>query len=291
MNDVHANPAHVGPESLEPLLSSLSFDSAVGLISSDGRLITAYGDLDRVFPLASVSKLIATYAALVAIDRGALALDDAAGEETPQGCTVEHLLAHAAGYAFEGGEFLAAPGKRRMYTNAGIEQLGRVVARAVETDFDRWVRESVTEPLGMETVEVAGSPAKDYRASIEDLLVLGREFLTPTLISSELAESAHRPHFPGLSGVLPGYGRQSPNDWGLGVEIKGKKEPHWTGALNSARTFGHFGQSGSFLWVDPEAIPGGLSAAFLSSKPFGEEHAGVWPALNDTLVRAARARS
>ena len=178
MSDVHANPAHVDPESLEPLLSSLSFDSAVGLISSDGRLITAYGDLDRVFPLASVSKLIATYAALVAIDRGALALDDAAGEETPQGCTVEHLLAHAAGYAFEGGEFLAAPGKRRMYTNAGIEQLGRVVARAVETDFDRWVRESVTEPLGMETVEVAGSPAKDYRASIEDLLVLGREFLT-----------------------------------------------------------------------------------------------------------------
>ncbi len=290
MSDEHANLHHDVAESLAALLSPLSFDSAVGLISSDGRLITAYGDLDRVFPLASVSKLIATYAALVAIDRGLLALEDSAGAGTPEGCMVEHLLAHAAGYAFEGGEFLAAPGKRRMYTNAGIEQLGRVVSGAVGKDFEEWVRESVTEPLDMGGVELSGSPAKDYRGSIEDLLVLGHEFMNPSLISASLADSAHRPHFPDLSGVLPGYGRQSPNDWGLGVEIKGHKDPHWTGSLNSPRTFGHFGQSGSFLWVDPEAAPGGLSAAFLSSKPFSEEHVRVWPSLNDLLIRAAHAQ-
>lgn len=291
MSDVHAKSDHELFTSLHSLLSPLSFDSAVGLISSDGRLVAAYGDLDRVFPLASVSKLISTYAALVAIDRGALALNDSAGEDTPEGCTVEHLLAHAAGYAFEGGEFLAEPGKRRMYTNAGIEQLGRVVAHAVDSSFDQWVRESVTKPLGMQSVEVAGSPAKDYRASVEDLLVLGYEFMNPTLISADLAESAHRVHFPGLSGVLPGYGRQNPNDWGLGAEIKSQKDPHWTGSLNSARTFGHFGQSGSFLWVDLEAALGGLSAAFLSSKPFCEDHVRVWPSLNDVFIRAARAQS
>ena len=57
--------------------------------------------------------------------------------------------------------------------------------------------------------------------------------------------------FPGLSGVLPGFGSQRPNDWGLGFEIRDGKTPHWTGSANSGRTFGHFGQSGTFLWVDP----------------------------------------
>ena len=58
--------------------------------------------------------------------------------------------------------------------------------------------------------------------------------------------------FPGLVGVLPDVGRMDPNDWGLGVELRDAKTPHWTGARNSPRTFGHFGGSGTFLWVDPE---------------------------------------
>ncbi len=59
--------------------------------------------------------------------------------------------------------------------------------------------------------------------------------------------------FPGLTGVLPGFGVQRPNDWGLGFEISDGKSPHWTGSANSGRTYGHFGQSGTFLWVDPDA--------------------------------------
>jgi CubicO group peptidase (beta-lactamase class C family) len=43
-----------------------------------------------------------------------------------------------------------------------------------------------------------------------------------------------------------------PNDWGLGFELRDTKEPHWTGTRNSPRTYGHFGGSGSFLWLDPE---------------------------------------
>jgi len=31
---------------------------------------------------------------------------------------------------------------------------------------------------------------------------------------------ATRVAFPGLDGILPGYGRQKPNDWGLGVELR-----------------------------------------------------------------------
>jgi CubicO group peptidase (beta-lactamase class C family) len=87
--------------------------------------------------------------------------------------------------------------------------------------------------------------------------------------------------FPGLVGVLPGFGRQDPNDWGLGPELRDHKSPHWTGSHNSPRTFGHFGQAGGFLWVDPEA---GLACACLTDRPFGPWAAEAWPALADDVL-------
>ena len=39
--------------------------------------------------------------------------------------------------------------------------------------------------------------------------------------------------------VLPGFGHQDSNDWGLGFELKDSKGPHWTGHTNAATTFGH----------------------------------------------------
>ena len=79
--------------------------------------------------------------------------------------------------------------------------------------------------------------------------------LAPTLIAPETLAEATTVQFPGLDGVLPGFGRQSPNDWGLGFELRNGKSPHWTGSRNSARTYGHFGSkpgTATFLWVDPE---------------------------------------
>ena len=86
---------------------------------------------------------------------------------------------------------------------------------------------------------------------------------------------------PQLDGVLPGYGRQVPNGFGLGLEVRGHKSPHWTGSRNSPATFGHFGQSGSFVWVDPVA---GRQAVFLGEQPFGAVHKASWPALCDQIL-------
>ena len=80
--------------------------------------------------------------------------------------------------------------------------------------------------------------------------------------------------FPGLDGVLPGFGKQTPNDWGLGFELRDAKSPHWTGARNSPRTFGHFGRSGTFLWVDPDA---GVALACLTDRNFGDWAKEAWP--------------
>jgi CubicO group peptidase (beta-lactamase class C family) len=87
--------------------------------------------------------------------------------------------------------------------------------------------------------------------------------------------------FAGLSGVLPGFGRWDPNDWGLGFELKDAKQPHWTGSRNSPRTFGHFGGSGTFLWVDPE-----LDAALmcLSDREFDDWALEAWPVLSDAVI-------
>ena len=89
--------------------------------------------------------------------------------------------------------------------------------------------------------------------------------------------------FPGLDGVLPGFGRQQPNDWGLGCEIRDHKAPHWTAPDNSPATFGHFGQSGSFLWVDPAAQ---LACVSLSDTAFGPWAADRWPRLSAAVLQA-----
>jgi CubicO group peptidase (beta-lactamase class C family) len=93
--------------------------------------------------------------------------------------------------------------------------------------------------------------------------------------------------FPGLVGVLPGFGRQEPNDWGLGFELRDAKSPHWTGARNSARTFGHFGRSGTFLWVDPEAR---LALGVLTDLDFGDWAAEAWPRLSDAVLARGASR-
>ncbi len=81
--------------------------------------------------------------------------------------------------------------------------------------------------------------------------------------------------------MLPGFGRTERNDWGLGFELRDGKSPHWTGERNSPRTFGHFGRSGTFLWVDPEA---GLALACLTDLGFGDWAKEEWPRLADAVL-------
>jgi CubicO group peptidase (beta-lactamase class C family) len=120
---------------------------------------------------------------------------------------------------------------------------------------------------------------------LEDLLLLASEMLAPSLVSAETMQNAVTVRWPDLAGVLPGFGRQTPCDWGLGPEIRGHKTPHWTGQFNSPVTFGHFGQSGSLLWVDPTAD---LALVALGSAPFGPWAKEAWPALSDAVLAAAK---
>ena len=266
-------------ETETPPVIPVDLDAAHALGVSDAEsTLHTQGDPTRVFDLASVSKPLAALGALIAVDRGLIDLDEPAG---PEGATVRHLLAHTAGYAFDGDEIVGAVGARRIYSNTGFEVLAAHLEDATGYDYADWMEQTVISGLDLVDLEVSGSPSAGYRGSLRDLLAVGRELLAPTLIPEELWREATSVQFPGLSGILPGYGRQKPNDWGLGFEIRGEKDPHWTGAHSSPQTFGHFGQAGSFLWVDPVR---GLTAAFLGEQSFGPDHVRIWPGVTDALL-------
>jgi CubicO group peptidase (beta-lactamase class C family) len=250
--------------------------AAVGVTTAEAPL-ARIGDATLELPWASVTKPATAIAALVAAEEGVLDLDEAAG---PSGSTVRHLLAHASGLPLDGETPIARAGTRRIYSNAGFEVLAATVAERAAMSFADYLREAVLGPLRLEA-SLEGSPASGMSGTLEDLLTFGRELLAPTLIAAETLEEATAVAFPGLVGVLPGFGRMDPNDWGLGFELRDAKSPHWTGGRNSARTFGHFGQSGSFLWVDPDAR---LACACLTDTQFGDWAKEAWPHLADAVL-------
>jgi CubicO group peptidase (beta-lactamase class C family) len=243
---------------------------------------TTHGDIDRVFRLASVTKLITAYAVLIAIEDGVVSLDDAAG---PPGATVRHLLAHVSGLPFEGGVPISRPAATRIYSNPGFDALGAYLAERAGVAFERWVTDRVIKPLGMTATRPEGRPSAGMHAPLRDLARFATELLRPTLVPAARLATATDVAFPGLAGVLPGLGRFEPLDWGLGFELRDGKVPHWTGQHNSSRTFGHFGGSGTFLWVDPVAD---LALVVLTDREFGPWALDAWPAISDAVLASDR---
>ena len=246
-------------------------------VAGPGAVVATHGAQNAELPWASVTKLLTGLALLVALEEGTVDLDEAAG---PPGSTLRHLLAHASGLPVDGDQPLTGPGRRRIYSNTGIELAARLLEERAEMPFADYFVHSVVRPLGL-TGRLAGSPAHGYRGPLADLLSLGRELLEPTLVAPETLTEAATVQFPGLSGVLPGLGRMEPNDWGLTFELRDAQSPHWTGRRNSERTFGHFGASGTFLWVDPDA---GFACALLTERRFGDWAKEAWPAFGDAVL-------
>jgi CubicO group peptidase (beta-lactamase class C family) len=251
---------------------------AVAVVSSAGEVLGTEGPQAREFKLASVTKLLTAYATLVAIEEGAVEWDQPAG---PPGSTVRHLIAHVSGLAFDEHKVMAAPGTRRMYSNSGFEVLADTVHEASGIPFAEYLTEAVLAPLGMESSRLAGAASAGGVSTCADLARFAAELQAPTLVSESTVDEATSVAFPGLAGVLPGYGYQKNNDWGLGFEIRDHKSPHWTGKASSPRTFGHFGQSGTFLWVDPDAE---VACVALADRAFGQWAVDTWPGFTDAVL-------
>ncbi|MEO7263066.1 MAG: serine hydrolase domain-containing protein [Jatrophihabitantaceae bacterium] len=266
---------------------------AAAAVLSPAGVLAEVGDTSRRFPLASVTKPLAALATLVAVEEGAIELDrpvvDYAAERLGaelaaelSAMTLRHLLSHASGLASDRRRRGADVGVRRIYSNAGYDLIGELVTGATGIDFADYLAEAVFAPLHMGTAELGGSPASEGIASVTDLQALLGELLTPSgLLHTDTLADARTVQFPGILGVLPGYGGQRPNDWGLGFEIRGGKDPHWTSPRNSAATYGHFGRSGTMFWIDPQAQ---LGLVALADKGFGPWAIKAWPELSEQVL-------
>lgn len=263
---------------LDAIVGTWPVEAAVAVIGPRGTLATSRGS-DVVRRFASVTKPIAVLGILDAVHAGELDLDEPVG---PEGSTLRHLLAHASGLNFDDDRQLAAAGTRRIYSNRGIETAGAFFEQRTGVPLALRIHERILAPLGMNSTVLNGSPAKDMTGTVADLALLARELLDPRVLDPALLDEATTVQFAGVAGILPSYGRQTPNDWGLGFEIRDGKDPHWTGSLNSAHTFGHFGQSGSFLWVDPAHD---LACVSLSDTDFGPWAMENWPTLSDAVIQ------
>ena len=127
------------------------------------------------------------------------------------------------------GRFSPHPDGTRIYSNEGFNVLAAALEAKADMPFREYLREAVLGPLAL-SAELRGDAGSGLVGTLADLLEFGRELLAPTLVARETLTEATQVRFPGLRGVLPGYGRQDPNDWGLGFESKDAKSPHWTGS-------------------------------------------------------------
>jgi CubicO group peptidase (beta-lactamase class C family) len=266
-------------DDLRSLVADWPVPRVAAVVIAGGDAVGSAGDLGWTTRLASISKPLAAYAGLVALEEETISLDQPAGRE---GATIRHLLAHAAGYAFDSDEVIAGVGQRRIYSNTGIEMFAEALAAAAGIPFVEYLHEAVFRPLGMDSARLRGSPAHGVESSVQDLTAFAVELLDPTLIGASTLAEATSIQFPALPGVVPGVGRFDPNPWGLGFEIKGDKHGHWMGTQVSRRTYGHFGGAGTFLWVDPDRS---LAAIVLTDREFGTWAMDVWPGFSDEVVR------
>jgi CubicO group peptidase (beta-lactamase class C family) len=264
------------------LIADWPVSAASAAVVGPTGMLSSRGDLTRAYPLASVTKPLTARAVQLAVEEGVVDLDTPAG---PPGSTIRHLLAHASGLAMNSAEELAWPGTRRVYSNYGFAVLATAVEEHSGIEFGRYLTEAVFSPLGMTASRLdGGAAAAGFGAvsTVADLVSFAGDLLRPRMVSAQTHAEAISVQFPGLNGVLPGFGVQRPNDWGLGFEIRGGKTPHWTGGANSPGTYGHFGQTGTFIWVDPAAD---LALVVLTDRDFDEWAKPLWPALSDEVLR------
>jgi CubicO group peptidase (beta-lactamase class C family) len=250
--------------------------AAAGVVDRSGT-IASHGPVDEVLAVASITKLLTALTVLLAVEEGTIALTDEVGRP---GCTVRHLLAHAGGFDFDTKAVLAPVGTRRTYSNTAYELLGAHLEQRSAMAFGDYLTEGILGPLGMDSTELRGTPAAGLWSSVRDLTRFVAELLSPTLLAPETMAAYATVQYPDLAGVLPGWGRHDPCPWGLGPEIRGSKEPHWMGSSAPPETYGHFGGSGTFLWVEPGRA---MACIVLTDRTFGDWAIREWPSFSDAV--------
>lgn len=227
------------------------------------------------FELASVTKLLSAWTVLIAQSEGICEWDTPIASN---GATVEQLLSHSGGINDHGA--WREPGQRRIYSSVGYEILADYISAEADMPFSQYMGEALLEPLGMGDTVLYGSAGWAMRSTTADLYTFMKEIMHPQLIDTSIRDKAMRISGSDLNGVVPGYGMYKPCDWGLGFELKGLKSGHWMGDSVPLSTCGHFGQAGTFFWLDREEKRGAIC---LTNRNFGEWAKPLWQNFNTEI--------
>ena len=224
----------------------------------------------------SVTKLATAVAVLVAAEEGIVDLDEPAG---PPGSTLRHLLAHASGLPFEGDAADRAAGRAADLLEHGLR--ARRGARRASAPRCR-------SPRTSSTCGASRSRARRRRASRRrSRRCSSSRASCSSRRGSRPRRSPRRPpsQFPGLEGVLPGFGRVAAERLGARLRAAGREAPALDGRrATRRRRSGTSAASGTFLWVDPEAR---LALACLTDLDFGRWAKEAWPRLADAVLSEA----
>lgn len=180
----------------------------------------------------------------------------------------------------------AAPWTQVQYSNVGYGLLAVIAEERAGLPFAELLQRQVLEPLEIEgylgiepprpvarLADVRGDSAANpelepfnspfYRSlalpwaglvtTVDGALRIVRAFAGyPTsFLGERLRREATSDQTRGLGGGFKPPLVWNPCPWGLGPELRGLKEPHWTPASASPTSFGHSGASGCVAWHDP----------------------------------------
>lgn len=249
------------------------------------KIVGEFGDRQRQFRLMSVTKLLTTWAVMVAVEEGIFELDDAMG---PEGSTVRHLMSHASGVAFGEPVQEKPVEERRIYSSAGMDIVADAIAAEAGMPFAQYLDEAVLQPLGMRDTYLEGSAGHGGVSTVADVEKFAAEALEPQLLHPATVQEVFTEQFPELDGVVPGYGMMRPSHWGIGFAIFGggndlKPARLWFGDNMPADVAGHFGQSGTFMWLHQETK---RAAIVLTDRDFGQWAKPLWSKFNFELWAA-----
>ena len=135
---------------------------------------------DTVFEAASISKVIAAYAALVLVERGVLSLDEPVHHYLSQPwlppstyaeqITLRHLLTHTSGLTNQVNpvdkSIVFPPGERYEYSGVGFMYLQEVMEQVTGKSLEQIAQELVFEPLEMDSSSYVNSYEYDAQACL-----------------------------------------------------------------------------------------------------------------------------
>lgn len=181
------------------------------LVMKDGHVVLhqAFGWKDReartplrrntIFRLRSMTKPFIAAAVLLLADEGRLSLSDPVARYLPEfeterssRITIEQLLTHTAGYAFQGfprprtdyasleeaAQDVARAGPshptgRYRYSDVGPTVLGALVSRVAGIPVDRFIRERILRPLGMRDTFTGFAPDSAWAGRLASTYRIG----------------------------------------------------------------------------------------------------------------------